>query len=51
VEAEAEVPLALAAALKAGNIGAFDYYNLKNIVADTSLREHLGDTGGKGEDK
>jgi uncharacterized protein YqfA (UPF0365 family) len=51
VEAEAQVPLALAAALKAGNIGAFDYYNLKNIVADTSLREHLGDTGGKGEDK
>ena len=37
--------------MKAGNIGAFDYYNLKNIVADTSLREHLGDTGGKGEDK
>ncbi|MCB9729557.1 MAG: flotillin-like protein FloA [Deltaproteobacteria bacterium] len=50
VEAEAQVPLALAEALKSGNIGAFDYYNLKNIVADTSLREHLGDTGGKGDE-
>ncbi|MEZ4269551.1 MAG: flotillin-like protein FloA [Myxococcota bacterium] len=51
VEAEAQVPLALADALKSGNIGAFDYYNLKNIVADTSLREHLGDTGRQGDDK
>lgn len=51
VEAEALVPLALAEALKSGNIGAFDYYNLKNLVADTSLREHLGDTGSKGDDK
>ncbi len=50
VEAEAQVPLALAEALKSGNIGAFDYYNLKNIVADTSLREHLGDAGRQGDD-
>ena len=46
VEAEAKVPLALAEALRAGNLGAFDYFNLKNIVADTSMREQLG--GGPG---
>lgn len=42
VEAEAKVPEALAEALRAGNIGAFDYYNLKNVWADTSLRQQLG---------
>ena len=35
VEAEAEVPLALAEALKSGNLGVMDYYNMKNIAADT----------------
>ncbi len=41
VEAEAEVPLALAKALKDGNLGAMDYYNLKNILADTNMRESI----------
>ncbi len=41
VEAEAEVPLALAAALKDGNLGAMDYYNLKNILADTDMRSSI----------
>ncbi|MQU51338.1 UPF0365 family protein, partial [Pseudomonas sp. FSL A6-1183] len=35
VEAESEVPLAMAEALRSGNIGVKDYYNLKNIEADT----------------
>ena len=48
VEAEAEVPLAMAEALRTGNLGVFDYYNLKNIVADTSLRQRLGDEGEEG---
>lgn len=43
VEAEAEVPLALAKALKDGNLGAMDYYNLKNIMADTNMREAISD--------
>ena len=39
--AEAEVPLALAEALRSGNLGALDYYNLKNVVADTTMRDEL----------
>ncbi len=41
VEAEAQVPLALAEALKAGNLGAIDYVNLKNLQADTTMREGI----------
>jgi uncharacterized protein YqfA (UPF0365 family) len=41
VEAEAEVPLALASALKEGNMGFMDYYNMKNILADTDMRESI----------
>lgn len=40
-EAEAQVPLALAEALRSGNIGAMDYYNLKNVVADTDMRASI----------
>mgnify|MGYP001229407810 CR=1 FL=1 len=41
VEAEAQVPLALAEALKAGNLGVMDYYNMKNILADTDMRSSI----------
>lgn len=41
-EAEAGVPLALAEALRSGHLGAMDYYNLKNVVADTEMRHKLG---------
>jgi uncharacterized protein YqfA (UPF0365 family) len=41
VEAEAQVPLAMAGALRDGHIGALDYYNLKNVQADTSMREAI----------
>lgn len=41
VEAEAEVPLALAKALKDGNLGVMDYYNMKNILADTDMRTSI----------
>ena len=50
-EAEAQVPLAMADALRSGNIGVMDYYNLKNVVADTDMRSSLGqmaDDEGKG---
>jgi len=42
VEAEAMVPMALSTALKEGNLGAMDYYRLKNIDADTSMRANFG---------
>src|SRR5690606_31874406 len=42
VEAEAEVPLAMAEALRSGNMGVMDYMNLKNIMADTDMRDSIG---------
>jgi len=41
VEAEAEVPLAMAQALREGKLGVMDYYNMKNILADTQMRENI----------
>ncbi|MCP4445646.1 MAG: flotillin-like protein FloA [Myxococcales bacterium] len=43
VEAEAEVPRAMAGALLAGNLGVMDYFNMKNVVADTDMRKSLGE--------
>jgi uncharacterized protein YqfA (UPF0365 family) len=42
VEAEAQVPIAMAEALKSGNIGVMDYMNIKNISADTDMRDSIG---------
>ncbi|MCJ7841839.1 flotillin-like protein FloA [Lederbergia sp. NSJ-179] len=42
VEAEAEVPLAMSEALKSGKLGVMDYYSLKNIDADTDMRDSIG---------
>lgn len=42
VEAEAEVPKALAHAFREGRIGVMDYYNMKNLMADTDMRENIG---------
>ena len=42
VKAEAEVPRAMAEALKSGNVGVMDYYNLKNIQADTKMKNDIG---------
>lgn len=41
IEAEAQIPLAIAEALKSGNLGYFDYLKMKNIQADTKMREAL----------
>ncbi len=41
IEAEAEVPMAIAEAFRNGNLGVMDYYNLKNIQADTNMREAI----------
>lgn len=42
VLAEAEVPKAMADALRSGRLGVMDYYNLRNIEADTQMRESIG---------
>lgn len=41
IEAEAEVPQAMAEAFRNGNLGIMDYYRMKNIEADTSMRESI----------
>ncbi len=39
--AEAEVPLAMAEAFRTGNLGVMDYYKMKNVIADTAMREGI----------
>ena len=41
IEAEAEVPRAMAEAFRNGNLGIMDYYKMKNIEADTQMRESI----------
>ena len=41
VENESKVPLAIAEAFQKGNLGIMDYYRLKNISADTSMRQSI----------
>ena len=41
IQAEAEVPLAIADAFRSGNLGVMDYYKFKNIQADTNMRESI----------
>jgi uncharacterized protein YqfA (UPF0365 family) len=41
VEAEAEVPRAMAEAFRQGNLGIMDYYRMKNVQADTDMRESI----------
>lgn len=45
IQAEAEVPKALAEALRSGNIGFMDYYRLKNLQSDTSMRDNFAQFG------
>jgi len=47
VEAEAEIPRAISEAFRSGNFGIMDYYNLRNIQADTQMRDAIA----KPEDK
>jgi uncharacterized protein YqfA (UPF0365 family) len=47
VENESKIPLAIAEAFQKGNLGIMDYYRMKNIMADTSMRDSIGKTKGK----
>jgi uncharacterized protein YqfA (UPF0365 family) len=49
VEAEAEVPKAMAEALRQGKLGVMDYYNMKNLLADTQMRESISKLGAEKE--
>ncbi len=48
VAAEAEVPLAMAEAFRAGHMGIMDYYRFRNIQADTGMRDAIGGGDDKG---
>ena len=41
IEAEVEIPLAMADAFRTGNLCIMDYYKFKNIQADTDMRESI----------
>ena len=51
IEAEADVPRAMADAFRNGNLGIMDYYKMKNIEADTSMRESIAKPTTKPENK
>jgi len=44
IEAEAQVPMAIAEAFRKGHLGVMDYYQMKNIVSDTAMREGIAET-------
>ncbi|MDG2168217.1 MAG: flotillin-like protein FloA, partial [Opitutales bacterium] len=44
VDAQSQVPMAIAEAFRAGNLGIMDYYRLENIQSDTSMRKSISDT-------
>ena len=44
-EAEAEVPRAMAEAFRSGNLGIMDYYRMRNIEADTEMRDSISESG------
>jgi uncharacterized protein YqfA (UPF0365 family) len=48
VEAEAQVPMAMAEAFRSGNLGVMDYYKMKNVQADTTMRESIAGSGPTG---
>jgi uncharacterized protein YqfA (UPF0365 family) len=47
IQAESEIPRAIAEAFSNGNLGVMDYYRLNNIQADTKMRDSIGDPGNK----
>ncbi len=49
VEAEAEVPRAMAEAFRTGKLGILDYYKLKNVQADTEMRDSIANVGQRGD--
>ncbi len=48
IEAEVEIPLAMADAFRNGNLGIMDYYKFQNIQADTDMREFISGKPGRG---
>lgn len=51
IEAESEVPKAMSDAFRSGNLGIMDYYKMKNVEADTEMRDAISKETGGGERK
>jgi uncharacterized protein YqfA (UPF0365 family) len=51
VEAEARIPEAMAKALSEGNLGVMDYYQLRNVAADTEMRDAIGKATRESDDE
>lgn len=51
IEAEVQIPQAMAEAFRSGNLGIMDYYKFENIKADTTMRESIAKPGGSGSTK
>ena len=49
IEAESEIPKAIAAAFVSGNLGVMDYYKMLNVQADTDMRQSISGTGKSGQ--
>lgn len=51
VEAEARIPEAMAEAFRKGNLGVMDYYNMRNVAADTEMRNAISKATGEQDDE
>ncbi|MFD2999720.1 flotillin-like protein FloA [Pontibacter toksunensis] len=51
IQAEVEVPQAIAASFRSGNLGIMDYYRMQNIQSDTDMRNSIANPGGGGQNK
>lgn len=51
IEAESQIPLAMAEAFRSGNLGVMDYYKMQNIQADTDMRESIAKPGAENKGK
>ncbi|MGO2853034.1 MAG: flotillin-like protein FloA, partial [Tetragenococcus koreensis] len=51
VQAESKVPLAIAEALRQGNLGVMDYYKLQNVDADTEMRKSISDQADQSDEE
>jgi uncharacterized protein YqfA (UPF0365 family) len=51
VEAESEVPRAMASALREGKLGVMDYYQMQNVISDTRMRDSIAETGAPAGDE
>lgn len=51
IQAEAEIPIAISEAFRSGNLGIMDYYRLRNIQADTTMRESISEPPAKPKSK